>query len=160
MRQLRAALDADLKGRFKITTFEDDGWSTGGRVIIRLRMLVQLLLFREMAENGGAPLDADKIYEFKLSADGAAMTKDGPGLLMFYLIPVFATWEGVVSHQSSKLCFPVAIGMASESREALNGYLGEDISTTLTELNSLGVAVPPPLGESLFTVFSHGRRPP
>ena len=149
VRQLRAALNADLKSRFQIKTVEDDGWSTGGRAVIRLRMLVQLLLFREMAENGGAPLDADKIYEFKLSADGAAMTKDGRGLLMFYLIPVFATWEGVVSHQSSKICFPVAIGMATESGEALNGYLGDDICTTLTQLNSLGVAVPTGAGDDL-----------
>ena len=30
VRQLRAALNADLKTRFQIKTVEDDGWSTGG----------------------------------------------------------------------------------------------------------------------------------
>ncbi len=102
-----------------------------------------------MAGNGGAPLDADKVYEFKLSADGAAMTKDGRGLLMFYLIPVFTKWEGVGSHPSSKLCFPVFIGVASESGEALDGYLGENISNVLTELNLVGVGVPTGAGVTL-----------
>ena len=146
VRNLRAALNADLKTRFQIKTVEDDGWSTGGRAVIPLRLLVSLLLFREVAENQGAPLDADRVYEFKLSADGAAMTKDGRGLLIFYLIPVFATWEGVVSHQSSKACFPVAIGMASESAASLSGYLGENISTVLETLNNEGVRLPTSFG--------------
>ena len=146
VRNLRAALNADLKTRFQIKTVEDDGWSTGGRAVIPLRLLVSLLLFREVAENQGAPLDAERVYEFKLSADGAAMTKDGRGLLIFYLIPVFATWEGVVSHQSSKSCFPVAIGMASESAASLSGYLGENISTVLETLNNEGVRLPTSFG--------------
>ena len=134
VRNLRAALNADLKTRFQIKTVEDDGWSTGGRAVIPLRLLVSLLLFREVAENQGAPLDAERVYEFKL------------GLLIFYLIPVFATWEGVVSHQSSKSCFPVAIGMASESAASLSGYLGENISTVLETLNNEGVRLPTSFG--------------
>jgi hypothetical protein len=75
-----------------VKTVDDDGWSTGGRAVISLRLLVSLLLFREVAEKKSAPLDAERVYEFKLSANSAAMTKDGRGLLIFYLIPVFATW--------------------------------------------------------------------
>lgn len=147
IRELRKMMNQELSSRFNVVDTED-AWCEGGRANIALFNAVMLLLLREIAENGGAPLSTETAYEFKLSADGAGMTKDGRGLLMFYLIPLFARWPGLKSHQSAKACWPLAIGMAKETKESLRGFLGQNFETVLQGLRAEGVPFRFPDGTS------------